>query len=146
MEEGTEYEYIPRVVRPLNHPQHRSNRRRTESQQQLRNQQRAGRWRNSQHQSLQVKENKRLFKWGADQLRADMNPTQLQIVGELNRGKGRSDLASGEGSNIRAEADEIHRGQTDEDNTIQELLNQWECGAHGYVPEKKGQQHHTPCM
>jgi hypothetical protein len=101
-EEGTEYEYIPRVARPLTHPQHRANRRRTKSQQQLRNQQRAGRWRNSQHQSLQVKENKRLFKWGADQLRADMNPTHLQIVGELNRDKGRSVLASGEGSNIRA--------------------------------------------
>ena len=100
-EEGTEYEYIPRVVRPLNHPQHRSNRIRTESQQQLRNLQRAGRWRNSQHQSLQVKENKRLFKLGADQLRADMIPTHLQIVGELNRDKGRSDLVSSESSNIR---------------------------------------------
>ena len=66
-----------------------------------------------------------------------MNLTHLKIVRELNRDKGRSDLALGEGSNIRADADEIHRGQTDEDNTIQELLNQWESGAHGYVPDMK---------
>ena len=87
VEEGIEYEYIPRVVLPLDHPQHRSNRQRTKSQKQLRDQQQAGSRRNSQHQSAQVKENIRQFKWGADQLRADMNPMHLQIVGELNRDK-----------------------------------------------------------
>ena len=53
-----------------------------------------------------------------------MIPTHLQIVGELNRDKWRSDLASAEGSNMRADAEEIHHGRTDDDNTIQELLNQ----------------------
>ena len=38
---------------------------------------------------------------GADQLRADIIPTHLQIVGELNRDKWRSDLALVEGSNKR---------------------------------------------
>ena len=84
-----------------------------------------------------MKENKRLFKLGADQLRADIISTHLQIVGELNRDKRRSDLALVEGSNIREDAEEIHHGWTDEDNTIQELLNQWESGAHGYVPDTK---------
>ena len=74
---------------------------------------------------------------GANQLRPDIIPTHLQIVGELNRDKWRSDLAAVDVSNIRADAEAIHQGQTDEDNTIQELLNQWESGAHGYVPDTK---------
>ena len=74
---------------------------------------------------------------GADQLCADMIPTHLQIVGELNRYKWRSNLALAEGSNMREDAEEIHYGRTDEDNTIQDMLNQWESGAHGYVPDMK---------
>ena len=66
-----------------------------------------------------------------------MIPMHLQIVGELNSHKWRSNLASAEGSNLRADAEEIHHGWTDEDNTIQDLLNQWESGAHGYVPDMK---------
>ncbi len=54
-----------------------------------------------------------------------MIPTHLQIVGELNRHKWRSDLASAEGINLRADAEEIHHVWTDEDNKIQDLLNQW---------------------
>ena len=61
----------------------------------------------------------------------------MQIVGELNRGKWRSDLAAVEVSNIKADAEEIYHGRTDEDNTIQELLYQQESGAHGYVSDTK---------
>jgi hypothetical protein len=66
-----------------------------------------------------------------------MIPTHLQIMGELTRDKWGSDLALVEGSNMRADAKETHHGRTDEDNTIQELLNQWESGAHSYVPYTK---------
>ena len=52
---------------------------------------------------------------GANQLRADIIPTDLQIVGELNRDKWRSDLALVEGSSIRADAEEINYGWTDKD-------------------------------
>jgi hypothetical protein len=74
---------------------------------------------------------------GANQLCAGIIPTHLQIVGELNRDKWRIDLAEVEGSSIRAYAEEILHCWTDEDNTIQELLNQWKSGAHGYVPDMK---------
>ena len=71
----------------------------------------------------------------ADQLRADLIPTHLQIVEELNKEKWKKDLYTVKLRNARTE--QIYCGQMEEDNTIQELIKQRESGAHSYVPGKK---------
>ena len=113
------------------------NRRKNESGKHLRNQQRAGRWRNNQGKSSRVHKNKRLFKLGADQLCAVLIPTHSQIVEKLNKEKWKKDLYGAELSNARTDDEQCYRGRTEEDNTIQELLKQWESGAHRYVPDSK---------
>jgi hypothetical protein len=35
-------------------------------------------------------------------------------------------------------AETIHEAQTQEEATVQDLLDQWQMGGHGYVPDKKG--------
>ncbi len=135
--ETTDYEVIPRLFQPINQQQNTHCTRRSKLEEQLRNQQRAGRWRNGQNQGSRVTENKRRFKVGADQLRASLIPTHLQIVEELEKGAWSNHQATAGRRHIRVAAEEIHRGRTVEDNTIQELLKQWDDGAHRYVPDTK---------
>jgi hypothetical protein len=47
-----------------------------------------------------------------------------------------STIAEGEG--FRATAEEVHATRTKEEEMGWELLNRWQKGAHGYIPEVKG--------
>jgi hypothetical protein len=40
-----------------------------------------------------------------------------------------------EGEGICATAEEVHATRTKEEEMVQELLNGWQKGAHGYIPE-----------
>jgi hypothetical protein len=42
-----------------------------------------------------------------------------------------------EGEGIRATAEEVHATRTKEEEMMWELLNGWQKGAHGYIPEVK---------
>jgi hypothetical protein len=42
-----------------------------------------------------------------------------------------------EGEGFCATAEEIHATRTKEEKMVQELLNAWQKGAHGYIPEVK---------
>jgi hypothetical protein len=126
-----EYEDIPRVVRPVN-----QNERRERVDDPARGQRRAARWRLN-NASAQVMENKRKFKAGADQLWAELRYSHKQIVEGMKRNQFNRDELAAEVNSYKLDAQEIHSAQTNEDNTINELLEQWVGGAHGYVPEKK---------
>ena len=125
----TEYEDIPRVVRPINQIRERVN-------DSTRSQRRAARWRLN-NSSAQVIKNKRMFKAGADQLRKELHLSHEQIVEGMKRNQFHNNEAATEGNSCNVDAQDTHRAQTNEDNTINELLEQWAGGAHGFVPEKK---------
>jgi hypothetical protein len=42
-----------------------------------------------------------------------------------------------EGEGFRATAEEVHATRTKEEEMVRELLNGWQKGAHGYIPEVK---------
>ena len=126
-------EEAPRGARPVNRPQVYSQR---GSNNRVRDQQRAARWR--VQQPTIISENKRTHKRGATKLMAELAPTHEQILAGMKMFQSRSDeseIAGGEMHN--SEAQEIYTGLTDEDDAIRELLEQWKGGAHGYVPEVK---------
>ena len=131
----TEYTDIPRTIRPNNPPQSypRGNR----NDDAVRDQQRAARWRNQQ--TAQVQRNKRGFKEGADQLLAGLISTHSQIVEGMNKRQLTNDEVARSGvTQSTTEAQARYSGCTSEEATIRELLEQWQGGAHGYVPEVKG--------
>ena len=126
----TEYEDIPRVVRSINQIRERVN-------DTTRGQVRASRWRLNNAASAQVRKNKRMFKAGADQLRKEIHLSHDQIVEGMKKNQFNSDEAATDRNSYSGDAQDIYRTQTNEDNTINQLLEQWEGGAHGFVPEKK---------
>ena len=125
----TEYEDIPRVVRRINQIRERVN-------ESTRGQVRAARWRIN-NASAKVMKNKRMFKAGADQLRKEIHLSHDQIVEGMKKNQFNNVEAATERNSYNVDAQEMHRTQTNEDNTINELLEQWAGGAHGFVPEKK---------
>jgi hypothetical protein len=130
-----EYTETPRTVRPVNRPQ--SYPRGSRNNDAVRDQQRAVRWR--AQKTLQVRKNKQGFTEGADQLLVELIPTHPQIVKGMNKRQLTSNEAATAGSDqLIKEAEVRHSGRTNKDFTIRELLEQWQGGAHGYVPEVKG--------
>jgi hypothetical protein len=60
---------------------------------------------------------------------------QIQIVTMHNARTFFSTTAEGEG--FCATAEEVHATKTKEEEMVRELLNGWQKGAHGYIPEVK---------
>ena len=131
---NVQQEGIPRERRARNRPQVYPRGGRQEEV--ARDQRRTARWR-LQLTNIAAK-NKARFQEGADQLLTELVPTHLQIVEGMNKNQLTSDKIGIMGPNQETiEASNRHAGYTSEGFLIRELLEQWQGGAHGYVPEIK---------
>ena len=130
---GTRYEGVLKGVRSGNRPQFHHQGTREEDF--ARDQRRAARWRILQ--TTIVAKNMRQFKEGADQFLQELIPTHSQIVAGMDKSKVVNDEAGKDDHHMNYEARDRYKGHTCEDSTIRELIEQWQGGGHGYVPEKK---------
>jgi hypothetical protein len=73
----------------------------------------------------------------AENIRAKLMPTEEQIRAAMRKEVTAVESQAAEGDGFRAMAEEIHASQTREEKMVQELILQWQKGAHGYIPEIK---------
>jgi hypothetical protein len=74
---------------------------------------------------------------GALLCRAELLPTEVQIQAATMQDARTFSSTSVEGEGFCATAEEIHATRMKEEEMVQELLNGWQKGAHGYIPEFK---------
>jgi hypothetical protein len=79
----------------------------------------------------------RSFRQGAGNFRATLRPTEEQIRAATRRGVGDVDLWVTENEGFRESVERVHALRTTEEEMVQELILQWQKGAHGYIPETK---------
>jgi len=104
-----------------------------------RNQQRAGHHRNKtrQNHSTTVRENVRQVEVGTRLFREALIPNHTQIVAASRKERESLESNKKERSNVRKEAEVVYDGQSREEETVRELLEQLKGGAHGYTPSTK---------
>ncbi len=69
--------------------------------------------------------------------RAELIPTDGQIWAATMHNTRTFLSTTAEGEGFRATAEEVHATRTKEEEMVRELLNGWQKGAHGYIPEVK---------
>ncbi len=109
-------------------------RQRTDVEQHSRDERRAGRWR-KRPQTTRV--NITSFRQGASNFRATLRPTAEQIRAAARKGVGDVDSRMTETEGFRESAERVHALRTTEEEMVQDLILQWQKGAHGYIPETK---------
>jgi hypothetical protein len=109
----------------------------THQEQCQRNAQRAGQYQNTTTPSSLVRRNLASHLQGAFICREELIPMdeQIQAATMHNAGTFLSTIAEGEG--FCATAEEVHATRTKEEEMVWELLNGWQKGAHGDIPEVK---------
>jgi hypothetical protein len=110
--------------------------RRTHLKQHSRDKQRAGRWQNKP-QTAGMRANIKSFCQVAENIHAKLIPTEEQIRAAMRKEVIAVESWAVEGDGFRATAEEIHASRTREEEMVQELILQWQKGAHGYIPEIK---------
>ena len=113
-------------------------RRQTRLQDKLRDQQRASRWHNKHSTTATVQTNLEHFWRGSEAHRSTLVPTIPQIrAAALSSGL---DTHPNKADSVRftAVAETIYEARTQEEAMVQDLLEQWRKGGHGYVPDVKG--------
>jgi hypothetical protein len=68
---------------------------------------------------------------------AEFIPTEEQIWAATMQDARTFSSTTMEGEGFCATAEEVHATRTKEEEIVQELLNGWQKGAHGYKPEVK---------
>jgi len=114
----------------------RNGHQRTDVEQHSRDERRAGRWRNRTH-TAKTSANIKSFRQGASNFRATLRPTEEQIRAATRKGDGDSEWRVTENKGFWESAERVHALRTTEEEMIQELILQWQKGAHGYIPETK---------
>ena len=105
-----------------------------------RNQQRAGHHRNKarqNHSTTTVRENVGQVEVGTRLFREALIPNHTQIVAASRKERESLESNKKERSEIRKEAEVVYDGQSREEETVRELLEQLKGGAHGYIPPTK---------
>jgi hypothetical protein len=74
---------------------------------------------------------------GASICRAELLPVDQQIWAATMHNARTSLSTTAEGGEFCATAEEVHATRTKEEEMVWELLNGWQKGAHGYIPEVK---------
>jgi hypothetical protein len=74
---------------------------------------------------------------GALLCRAELIPTEVQIQAATMQDARTFLSTNAEREGFCATAEEVHTMRTKEEEMVQELLNDWQKGAHGYIPEVK---------
>jgi hypothetical protein len=69
--------------------------------------------------------------------RAELIPTEAQIQAASIQDARTFPSATAEGEGFCATAEEVYATRTKEEEMVQELLNDWQKGAHEYIPEVK---------
>ena len=111
-------------------------RQRTDVEQHSRDERRAGRWRN-RTQTAKTSANIKSFHQGAGNFRATLRPMEEQIRAATRKGDGDSEWREMENEGFWESAERVHALRTTEEEMIQELILQWQKGAHGYISETK---------
>ena len=111
-------------------------RQQTDAEQHSRDERRAGRWRN-RPQTVKTRANITAFRRGAGNFRATLRPTEDQIRSAVRKRVGDIDSRVTENEGFRESAEQIHALRTTEEEVVQDLILQWQKGAHGYIPETK---------
>jgi len=114
----------------------RNGRQCTDVEQHSRDERRAGRWRN-RPQTARTRANIKSFRQGAGNFRATLRPTEEQIRAATRKGVTDVDSRVTENEGFRESAERVHAVRTTEEELVQELILQWQKGAHGYIPETK---------
>ncbi len=95
----------------------------------------AGHYQNTTISSTLVRRNLASHLQGSLICRAELIPTDKQIWAATMH-NGRTFLSTtAEGEGFRATAEEVHATRTKEEEMVRKLLNRWQKGAHGYIPE-----------
>ena len=111
---------------------------RTRQQDKLRDQQRASRWRNKYPTQPQVQQNIAHFKKGAAECQCAQIPTYDCICAAMSH-EGTATMTHLADTACHAQmAETIYAARTQEEALVQDLLEQWRKGGHGYVPDEKG--------
>ncbi len=76
---------------------------------------------------------------GATVCHTELIPTEAQIRAATTLDERVSMSTTVEGGGFCATAVEIYATRTKEEEMVQELLKDWQKGAHGYIPEVKEQ-------
>ena len=130
---------IPRPVAAWLPPLYTTDRRhQTRLQDKLRDQQRASRWCNKHSTRATVQTNLKHFWRGLEAHRSTLVPTILQIhAAALSSGL---DAHPNKADSVlfTAAAETIYEARTQEEAMVQDLLEKWRKGGHGYVPDVKG--------
>jgi hypothetical protein len=98
--------------------------------------QRAGQYQNKTTPSMLVRRNLASNIHGASLCRAELIPTEAQIWAATIQDTRTLLSTAAKGEGLRATA-EVYATKTKEEEMVQELLNGWQKGAHGYIPEVK---------
>jgi hypothetical protein len=107
---------------------------RTDVEQHSRDERRAGRWRN-RPQTAKTRANRKSFWQGAGNLRATLRPMEVQIRAATRKGVGDVDSQVTEKEGFQESAEGVHALCTTEEEMVQELILQWQKGAHGCIPK-----------
>ena len=111
-------------------------RQRTDVEQHSRDERRAGRWRN-RTQTAKMSANIKSFCQGAGNFRATLRPTEEQIRAVMRKGDGDLEWRVTKNEGFRESAERVYALCTTEEEMVQDLILQWQKGAHGYIPETK---------
>ncbi len=84
-----------------------------------------------------MRANIKSFRQGADNIRATLRPTEEQIRAATRKEVTALDLRAAKREGFRESAEAVHASRTREEEMVQELILQWQTGAHDYIPEIK---------
>jgi hypothetical protein len=84
-----------------------------------------------------VRKNLASYLHGALLCQAELIPTEVQTWAATMQDARTFSSTTVEGEGFCATAEEVHATRTKEEEMVQELLNDWQKGAHGYIPEVK---------
>jgi hypothetical protein len=111
--------------------------RRKHQEQHRRDAQWAGHYQNTTTPSTLVRRNLASHLQGASMCWAELIPTDKQIWAATMHNARTFSSTTAEGEGFCATAEEVHATRTKEEEMVRELLNGWQKGAHGYIPEVK---------
>ncbi len=113
-------------------------RRRTRMQDKLRDQRHASHWQNKHPTQATVQMNLTHFWKGAAEGQQAQLPTPTQILAAVSQVGAGTLTQMADTSCLIKMTETVYEARTQEEATVQDLLDQWRKGGHGYVPDEKG--------